>query len=774
MNQPEHPLSSDDTLETLLDEWEEAIERGDRPDPDQFCSAYPHLIDEFRAKTQMLDRLNGQLEQRPAAPELAPASKGKRTPPEDAPCSAIDWRCHVSRLDYHAHGGLGIVFRGFDQNLHRDVAVKFIRERRRMNPLDLQRFRIEAEITSRLDHPGVAPVHGYGKTENGVPFYSMRMVEGQTLQERVDEYHKRLRKEADPSDSSVEFRKLLSAFVSVCNTIEYAHNRGIINCDIKPVNVMIGKYGETIVLDWGCAKYVGSAGKAESVGEESLKPLSNTNDSDPSVLTGGTPIYMSPEQHAQAEEIGPSTDIYSLGVTLYRLVTGQPAFSPDSTLPKIREHVLRGKFRKPNDICPWVSKALEAICLKAMALSPEDRYASAADLARDIERYLADEEVAAYSEPVSRRVARLMRRHRGVSQVLMLSVLLFIVVSSVFAVVMGRSAAREANARQNATEMRNRSLQFAARSAATSMALKINDAWRILEIESNSQLLRNELAAIQGASSGTDWKALQEWLIHRAQKNERATDALSWFLCKADGTQVARFPLIDEETDDVYDSIGRNFAFRDYFRGSGPVRNGKPHINDVHLSAVYQSSNTANLKVAFSIPVWSDKEDNGDRKFLGVLGYSVELGRFAVLQDAEESHTMQQNAVLVDMRKADPHDETDLYGVVLQHQEMQDFLQTLPPDLSLLPKLPEATLETLETYREQRIQQIRRNGFAASTGDVLLLSDFQDPFELGATGSIVAACEPVCVVGRSEEGVVDTGWLVVIEEFATDPSKPGK
>lgn len=765
MNHPDPPLSSDDTLEILLDEWEEAVERGERPDLEQYCARYPHLADEFRAKTEMLAKLNGQLDEQMADTYVP---QGPRKGPESAPCSAIDWRCHVGKLDYHAHGGLGIVFRGFDQNLHRDVAVKFIRERRRMNIEDLQRFRIEAEITSRLDHPGVAPVHGYGKTENGVPFYSMRMVEGQTLQERIDEYHKRLRKEADPSDSSVEFRKLLSSFVSVCNTIEYAHNRGIINCDVKPGNVMLGKYGETIVLDWGCAKYVGSAGKAESVGEESLKPLSNTNDSDPSALTGGTPIYMSPEQHAQSEEIGPSTDIYSLGVTLYRIVTGQPAFSPESSLPKIREQVLRGKFRKPNDVCPWVSKALEAICMKAMALSPEDRYASAADLARDIERYLADEEVAAYSEPISRRMARLMRRHRGVSQVLMLSVLLFIVVSSVFAVVMGRMASLEANARENATEMRNRSLQFAARSAATSMALKINDAWRILEIESNSQLLRNELETIQGSSSNADWKTVQEWLIRRAQQNERSTEALSWFLCKADGTQVARFPLIDEETDDVYDSIGRNFAFRDYFRGSGAGRNGTPHITDVHLSAVYQSSNTANLKVAFSIPIWSEKTEDGGKEFLGVLGYSVELGRFAVLQDAEESHTMHQNAVLVDMRTSDPQDETDLYGVVLQHQLMEDFIESLPPNLELLPKLTDETLETLEEYRKQRIEQIRRAGFAASTGDVLLVSDFQDPFELGATGSIVAACEPVCVVGRSEEGVVDTGWVVIIEEFVKE------
>ena len=99
---------------------------------------------------------------------------------------------------------------------------------------------------------------------------------------------------------------------------------------------------------------------------------------------------------------------------------------------------------------------------------------------------------------------------------------------------------------------------------------------------------------------------------------------------------------------------------------------------------------------------------------------------------------------------------------------MENFIESLPPNLGLLPKLTDETLATLEEYRKQRIEQIRRAGFAASTGDVLLVSDFQDPFELGATGSIIAACEPVCVVGRSEDGVVDTGWVVIIEEFVKE------
>ncbi len=761
------PDSDAQTMDFLLDAWEEAMERGDVTAPEIICKDYPHLLDEFVNKTEMLARVHGKLAPKTQVPSPGPLAPGQ---PEAVPSSLIHWDTDVSGLAYHAHGGLGIVFRGFDQQLHRDVAVKFIRERRRRNPLDLQRFRVEAEITSRLDHPGVAPVHGYGMTDSGVPFYTMRMVEGQTLQQRIDAFHNKMRREEHPGERSLEFRKLLSSFISVCNTIEYAHTRGVINCDIKPGNVMLGKYGETVVLDWGCAKYVGSAGRAKSVGEESLKPLSDTGGSSVSGSTGGTPIYMSPEQHAQAEDIGPPSDTYGLGVTLYRLITGQPAFSPDNSLPQIRESVLRGKFRKPKDVCPWLSKALEAICLKAMALDPEDRYESAAALAQDLERYLGDEEVDAYVEPFSRRMARLMRRHRGISQVILLSALTLILFSSVFAVVMGRSATREAAAREQAMTMRNRSLQLAARSAATSMALKINDAWRILEIESNSRRLQDGMAGPGNDPNPQQWSEVQAVLNEMAATHAQATQASSWFLCNKEGVQVARYPLLDDDGT-KYDSIGRNLSYRDYFHGNGhDLAAGEvgtpPHIEDIHLSAVYQSSNTADLKVAFSIPVWSKTNGNGDREFLGVLGYSVELGRFAVLRDEAESRRLRESSVLVDLRNPEGTASSQ-YGMILQHPELSALLQNKNPSLSAIPRLNGEELETIEQHRTERINQIHEAGFAASTSDVLLIQNYTDPFDDTGSSSYIAACEPVCVVGRPS-GSFNTGWLVIVQESASD------
>lgn len=774
MNQNDPPTNDEETLDLLLDDWEDAIDRGSDPNPEIICKDHLHLLAQFVTKTNLIAKIDENL----LDAETTYKPLGSQSAVEPPPSEHLDWISNISQLDYHAHGGLGIVFRGFDQQLHRDVAIKFIREQRRHNPLDVQRFRIEAEITSRLDHPGVAPVHGFGKTESGVPFYAMRMVEGQTLQQRIETFHSRLKKEPHTGEQSVQFRKLLSSFVSVCNTIEYAHNRGVVNCDIKPGNIMLGKYGETVVLDWGCAKYVGSAGKAKSVGEESLKPLSETGESLNDGSTGGTPIYMSPEQHAQSDEIGPSSDIYCLGATLYRIITGQSAFSPELSLPKIRELVIRGTFRKPTSLCPWVSKALEAICLKAMSLSPENRYQNAAEMARDLERYLADEEVTAYAEPLSRRFARLMRRHRGVSQILMASVVLIILISSFSAVMMRNLAVSESLAKEQANLMRDRSLQLAARSAATSMALKINDAWRILEIESSAEVLRQGIAALKNSDQADHAMVIQDWLTEKSLRHQQATQAASWFICDARGIQIARYPYFeDSQKKKIYESIGKKFSHRDYFHGNGydlsPGERAAPtNIDGVHLSAVYQSSNTANLKVAFSIPIWSKPDDKEKRIFLGILGYSVELGQFAVLQDARESESFHQMSVLVDMRNHGQSLGKSQYGLILQHPQLNALLQNQKPRLDSLPKISNKHLDKIEKYRKKRVKQIRSTGFAASIGDVMLLRNFQDSFDATDSKRFIAACEPVCVVGRSED-VFDTGWLVIVDEISWPDSSLG-
>ena len=182
-------------------------------------------------------------------------------------------KSQFGQLRLHAEGGLGMVFRADDKRLSREVAVKFIRSTLASDTESRDRFRLEAEITSRLEHPGIVPVYGLGDTGEDELFYAMRFIQGQTLEELIDRFHAESDRES-PDDHERRFRELLERFIAVCKTMAYAHNRGIVHRDIKPENVMLGRYGETIVIDWGLAMPVGRHGVFKDSGEMTLLPSS--------------------------------------------------------------------------------------------------------------------------------------------------------------------------------------------------------------------------------------------------------------------------------------------------------------------------------------------------------------------------------------------------------------------------------------------------------------------------------------------------------------------
>jgi serine/threonine-protein kinase len=313
-------------------------------------------------------------------------------------------------LRAHARGGLGAVFVALDTELHREVALKQILDQHADDPTSRQRFLLEAEITGGLEHPGIVPIYGLGSYGDGRPFYAMRFIKGDSLREAIERFHSRGALLHDTGERSLALRKLLRRFTDVCNAIEYAHSRGVLHRDIKPGNSMVGKYGETLVVDWGLAKVVGTP---DTSAEATLRPPSAAGSGD--TLPGsaiGTPAYMSPEQAAgELHRLGPQSDVYSLGATLYGMLTGQAPFEkgePGDVLARVQ----RGDFPPPRRLKPDVPRALEAICLKAMALRPEDRYADCRALAEDVERWLADEPVSAYCEPLPARLGRWGRRHR--------------------------------------------------------------------------------------------------------------------------------------------------------------------------------------------------------------------------------------------------------------------------------------------------------------------------------------------------------------------------
>lgn len=401
-------MTPDDRLADLLERWENAESNGERPTPEVICKDTPDDLPAFRALLRQLGvaGLVIELDRKKADDKPAGFRAGRYT-----------------AIEFHAAGGLGLVFRAKDSELNRDVALKCMRSATNAESPSGRRFLQEAEITSLLEHPGIAPVHGRGKTDDGRPFYTMRFIDGETLQDATRRYH--APSAASARERNVELRRLLRAFVGVCETVAYAHSRDVIHRDLKPSNVMVGPFGEVLVMDWGLAKStrdrVSAARSVATEPYDSVPPSDRdtpTNNLDSSIdLTiygraKGSPSFMSPEQaRGEWDKVGPASDIYSLGSTLYYVLTGKTPYDGRSSaevVAKVRE----GVFPQPRSLNSQIDAALDAICRKAMSSLPVDRYASAKALADDVERWLADEPVSAWREPWSVRVRRWARRHQ--------------------------------------------------------------------------------------------------------------------------------------------------------------------------------------------------------------------------------------------------------------------------------------------------------------------------------------------------------------------------
>lgn len=389
-----HPVSGDEPTRTHVD-GQEPTQAGDESQPvPQFCK--PHWQDYVRRFPQ--------LQGVEAPPELAGDSP---TPQE------LNERFRGLRP--HAAGGLGRVSIAEDVPFNRMVAVKEMHGRFVTSEQHRERFLREAKITGQLEHPSIVPVYVMGQRENGEPYYVMRMIQGRSLLDAINE----LKTNTDKAYLTVDRRRLLRRFMDVCQAVEFAHSKGVIHRDIKPDNIMLGDYGETLLVDWGLAKQLGEEERPETTDEATAGNSARTQ-------TGtvmGTPAYMSPEQAAGDAGIGTPSDVYSLGATLFHVLTGGA--------PKLDVDRLSG--REPDFEDFGVPKPLQAICGKSMATRPEDRYASAQALADDLELALADEPVSAYDDPLGTRVRRSLQRHRTLAAVGLAAICLMLMGSIVIA-----------------------------------------------------------------------------------------------------------------------------------------------------------------------------------------------------------------------------------------------------------------------------------------------------------------------------------------------------
>ncbi len=330
-----------------------------------------------------------------------------------------DARTRYELVGELARGGVGVVHRGRDNDLGRDVALKVLREEYLANPELVRRFVEEAQIGAQLQHPGIVPVYELGLLENQRPYFAMKLVKGETLAAR-------LQRRTDPGDGR---RTMLAIFRDACRTVAYAHARGVIHRDLKPANIMIGSFGEVQVVDWGFAKVLRAGGIDDERLAKAAKRLSTMiatvrsgDDSNPSLAGSvmGTPAYMPPEQAlGHVEELDARSDVFSLGAILCEILTGAPPFTG---IGEASMCDLDGADASL-DRC-GADKSLVDLCRRALAPLPKDRPADAQVIANAIADYLGKAEGRAHRMQVhaAQSQARAEKQQRARRFTLMLSV----------------------------------------------------------------------------------------------------------------------------------------------------------------------------------------------------------------------------------------------------------------------------------------------------------------------------------------------------------------
>lgn len=513
------------------------IERGGNADFEAFCRDHGEIADALRARYRAWKE-GTRVRESPSRPTQAEGVFFEDKPIEanesairhrlEALASRRTAEARYSSQGEVARGGMGIVHKVFDHDLRRTLAMKVLLARPDASghaPIAaIGRFLEEAQITGQLDHPGVIPVHEIGVDSEGRAFFTMRMVRGRTL----DEIFRLARAGAE----GWTLPRAVGVVMKVCETMAYAHSKGVIHRDLKPSNVMVGKFGETYVMDWGLAKVKGP-GKPQESRIETDSGLSMTHvrtDRGEEVLRTpgsplltvqgaviGTPYFMPPEQAAgRLHEVDHRSDVYSVGTLLYSLLAGKPPYADAEATPVVvLQALLDGPPPAIQDLDATAPHELCAICEKAMAREPAARYADMLAMSDDLRAWLEGRVVRAYEQGAFAQFRKWVRRNRALAGSIFLALMIVLLGSFAFAwqqrrqvrdlsranreTLVARDEAREKEkiALQNEDKARRRS--YASNIAAADAGLRMNE----------SQEALRWLDACDVALRGFEWRHLR-------------------------------------------------------------------------------------------------------------------------------------------------------------------------------------------------------------------------------------------------------------------------
>ncbi|WP_417748347.1 serine/threonine-protein kinase [Rosistilla oblonga] len=361
-------------LAELLSDLADRVARNVPVDLEQVCRQHPLLAKDLRSLwgAVVVAGVAGEAYQEDGSPatEAASVSEGMY----QLPLRLGDYEL----LEEVGRGGMGVVFRALQISLNREVAVKMIAQGRLASETDQARFDSEAVAAARLEHPGIVPVYDVDEFD-GRSFFSMQYVPGPTLADRIH-------------DGLLPQREAARIVSQVARSVEFAHSRGILHRDLKPSNILIDSHGRPLVTDFGLAKQISDDADVTRSG---------------AVL--GTPCYMSPEQAAGRRGlIGPASDVYSLGCVLYHALVGRPPLVSDSAVEMVMM-VLEQEPLPPRALRQGIDRDLEMIVIKCLQKPPDLRYATAAELADDLDAFLSSEPVAARSGRFAQVLGRALR-----------------------------------------------------------------------------------------------------------------------------------------------------------------------------------------------------------------------------------------------------------------------------------------------------------------------------------------------------------------------------